>query len=65
MFEYKISFQTKNSFKNGNFDIQNYLNEMGIERWELVHINTMNFIDMPNEVANYTFFFKRKIIKSL
>lgn len=61
MFEYKIKyfgFHEMNDLK-----MPDYLNKEGKEGWELVQVLEKQAIDNPNAVANYRFFFKRKVAK--
>jgi hypothetical protein len=55
-FEYEI-VELANKDYNSRWARMNVLNRMGLERWELVHV------DPPNAPSNcYTYTFKRRII---
>lgn len=60
-YEYVTSYQSCDDVKE--FEIADYLNQQGVNGWELVQIIERNFLDNPIKVANRTFIFKREITK--
>lgn len=56
-FEYKSEYF--GSHEMDNRKMTPYLNEEGLNRWELVQIIYKFFINKPNEISNYLFVFKR------
>jgi hypothetical protein len=42
------------------YKISGYLNNQGLDGWELVHLIRNMMITAPHIVANYTFIFKRE-----
>ena len=61
MFEYKFRYFGYHEMNNAK--MIDFLNKEGKNGWELVQIIEKPFIDKPNEIANYRFFFKRKVVK--
>ena len=60
-YEYATSYQSCDDVKE--YKIADYLNQQGVNGWELVQIIERNFLDNPIKVANRTFIFKREIIE--
>jgi len=58
MWEYKITGFGAHEMLP--YKINQYLDNEGKERWELVQIDTNYMINDPSEVSNYRFYFKRK-----
>jgi hypothetical protein len=59
MFEYLTAYKGSNDITEQN--MSGYLNKMGADRWELVHVISRPFVNNPHLIANYTFIFKRRI----
>ena len=59
MFEYDTVYFGSHEIKI--YNIKSFLNDKGLEGWELVQIIEKPFITEPHLTANYTFYFKRRL----